>query len=184
VCSTILRRDVVYAVCARCAGRRDSPSSPCSHWPLGIGRVTIIYSVLRNVVLDPFSVFAFGSDGEPCLDMMGRRRLLRGPYYSARGIPRYYQEQADVFGGCRWHECRVDALGHGCGRERLANWLDDGPTDSILLGVYSPCLAARSVRSIARRRGRRASCRGDESPRAWMRLFNGDPTVVWGAQSC
>src|SRR3989337_3042209 len=62
---------------------------------LGIGAVTVIYSVLRNVVLDPFPY----SRSERLVNVLlkdASGRILRGPYFPAPAYLDYHQ-QAPVF---------------------------------------------------------------------------------------
>src|SRR5688500_17576239 len=61
---------------------------------LGIGAVTVIYSVVRNVVLDPFPY----SHSDRLVDVVvrdGSDRVFRGPLPAAEFLD--YVEQSDVF---------------------------------------------------------------------------------------
>src|SRR6188508_2242504 len=89
-----LRRDVVYGVrtLRRTAGFTVVAVLTLA---LGIGAVTVIYSVLRNVVLDPFPYTRSDRMVNLVLrDASGRN--IRGPYFSAQEFLDY-QEQATVF---------------------------------------------------------------------------------------
>jgi len=62
---------------------------------LGISAVTVIYSVLRNIVLDPFP-YSRSNRMVNVLLKDESDRIVRGPYFPA---PEFldYQEQTDVF---------------------------------------------------------------------------------------
>jgi putative ABC transport system permease protein len=87
-------RDVAYAT--RTLNRtRAFTATAVITLALGIGAVTIIYSVLRNVVLDPFPY----SRSDRLVNVLlkdASDRIIRGPYFPA---PEWldYQEQAQVF---------------------------------------------------------------------------------------
>src|SRR5688572_20456563 len=85
-----LRRDLRYGVRAliRTGGFTSVAMITLA---LGIGSVTVIYSVLRNVVLDPFPY----SRSDRLVNVLlkdATGRIIRGPYFPA---PEYldYQEQ-------------------------------------------------------------------------------------------
>src|SRR6266542_7160056 len=89
-----LRRDVGYGVrtLARTPGFTAVAMITLA---LGIGAVTVIYSVLRNVVLDPFPY----SRSDRMVNVLlkdASDRIIRGPYFPA---PEFldYQEQTQAF---------------------------------------------------------------------------------------
>ncbi len=80
---------------ARWRGPLASRPSPCITLALGIGAVTVIYSVLRNVVLDPFPY----SRSDRMVNVLLKDesgRIIRGPYFPAAEFLDY-QEQATAF---------------------------------------------------------------------------------------
>ena len=164
------RRDLVYA--ARTLGRTPGFTSVAIlTLALGIGAVTVIYSVLRNVVLDPFPY----SRSDRMVNVLlkdASDRILRGPYFAA---PEFldYQEQTqafeDVVGTSR------DAMHwvSDAGAERLAiAWMTSNgfaflgvpPQIGRVFGASDAAPGAPPVAVMAHR--------------AWVRLFNADPGVV------
>src|SRR5262245_64037119 len=89
-----IRRDLVYGI----RTLRRTPAFTLVAMvtlALGIGAVTVIYSVLRNVVLDPFPYTRSDRMVNLLLnDASGR--VFRGPYFPAEEFL-FYQEQANVF---------------------------------------------------------------------------------------
>ena len=89
-----LRRDVGYGIrtLARTPGFTAVAMITLA---LGIGAVTVIYSVLRNVVLDPFPY----SRSDRMVNVLlkdASDRIIRGPYFPA---PEFldYEEQTQAF---------------------------------------------------------------------------------------
>src|SRR4026208_84046 len=118
-----LRRDVVYGLrtLRRTAGFTVVAVLTLA---LGIGAVTIIYSVLRNVVLDPFPY----SRSDRMVNLVlndGSGRLLRGPDYSAQAVLDY-QEQADVF---------EDVVGTSV---ESMHWVTDAGAERLQIGWMTP----------------------------------------------
>jgi putative ABC transport system permease protein len=165
-----LRRDVVYGLrtLRRTAGFTVVAVLTLA---LGIGAVTIIYSVLRNVVLDPFPY----SRSDRMVNLVlndGSGRLLRGPYYSAQEFLDY-QEQADVF---------EDVVGTSV---ESMHWVTDAGAERLQIGWMTPNgFNFLGVQPLLGRAFGDADAEAGAPPvavmnhRAWMRLFNGDPTVV------
>ncbi len=165
-----LRRDIGYGV-RTLARTRGFTAVAVITLALGISAVTIIYSVLRNVVLDPFPYSRSDRMVNVLLvDASGRR--IRGPYFPAAEFLDY-QEQThafeDVVGtSLDWVHWISDA-----GVERLTiawmtpngfSFLGVGP----LLGrVFGPSDAAAGAPPVA-----------VMNHRAWVRLFGADPSVV------
>ena len=163
-------RDLVYA--ARTLGR--TPGFTCVAiltLALGIGAVTVIYSVLRNVVLDPFPY----SRSDRMVNVLlkdASDRIHRGPYFPA---PEFldYQEQTqafeDVVGTSR------DAVHwvSEAGAERLSiAWMTSNgfaflgvpPQIGRVFGASDAAPGAPPVAVMAHR--------------TWVRLFNADPGVI------
>ena len=138
---------------------------------LGIGAVTVIYSVLRNVVLDPFPY----SRSDRMVNLVlndASGRVLRGPYYSAAEFLDY-QEQTDVFEDVVGTSVDSMYWVSDAGAERLAvGWMTPNGFDFLgvqpLIGrVFGDADAAPGAPPVA-----------VMNHRAWMRLLNGDPNVV------
>ena len=165
-----LRRDLVY-------GFRTLRRTPAFTLvamltlALGIGAVTVIYSVLRNVVLDPFPY----SRSDRMVNLVlndASGRVLRGPYYSAAEFLDY-QEQTDVFEDVVGTSVESMYWVSDAGAERLAvGWMTPNGFDFLgvrpLIGrVFGDADAAPGAPPVA-----------VMNHRAWMRLFNGDTGVV------
>jgi putative ABC transport system permease protein len=165
-----LRRDLTYGV--RALGRtRGFTAVAMITLALGIGAVTVIYSVLRNVVLNPFPY----SRSERLVNVLlkdATGRIIRGPYFAA---PEYldYQEQAQVFEdvvatsrqGVHWiHDAGAEAL--------VIAWMS--PNGFDFLGV-SP-LIGRPFTDADAAPG--APPVGVMNYRTWMKHFGGDPGVL------
>jgi putative ABC transport system permease protein len=91
---------------------------------LGIGAVTVIYSVLRNVVLDPFPY----SRSDRMVNLVvndASGRVFRGPYYSAQEFLDY-QEQATVF---------EDVVGTSV---ESMHWVSDAGAERLQVGWMTP----------------------------------------------
>jgi putative ABC transport system permease protein len=137
---------------------------------LGIGSVTVIYSVVRNVLLDPFPY----PHSQRMVDVVvrdGSNRVLRGALPAPEFLD--YQEQSTAF---------EDVLGtitesmhwmNDTGAERLSvAWMTPNGFSFLgvhpLLGrVFGPTDAAPSAPPVA-----------VLNHRTWMTLFGGDPNVV------
>jgi putative ABC transport system permease protein len=164
------RRDLVYA--ARTLGR--APGFTCVAiltLALGIGAVTVIYSVLRNVVLDPFPY----SRSDRMVNVLlkdASDRIHRGPYFPAPEFLDYLEQtQAfeDVVGTSR------DAVHwvSEAGAERLSiAWMTSNgfaflgvpPQIGRVFGASDAAPGAPPVAVMAHR--------------TWVRLFNADPGVI------
>ncbi len=138
---------------------------------LGIGAVTVIYSVLRNVVLDPFPYSRSDRMVNVVLnDASGR--VFRGPYYSAQEFLDY-QEQTNVFEDVVGTSIESMHWVSDSGAERLAiGWMTPNGFDFLgvppLLGrVFGDADAAPGAPPVA-----------VMNNRAWVRLFNADPGVI------
>ena len=165
-----VRRDVVY-------GFRTLRRTPAFSivamltLALGIGAVTVIYSVLRNVVLDPFPY----SRSDRMVNLVlndASGRVMRGPYYTSQEFLDY-QEQADVFEDVVGTSVESMHWVTDSGAERLqVGWMTPNGFDFLgvppLLGrVFGDADAAPGAPPVA-----------VMNHRAWLRLFNGDPNVI------
>ncbi|HXW08109.1 MAG TPA: ABC transporter permease [Vicinamibacterales bacterium] len=138
---------------------------------LGISAVTVIYSVLRNVVLDPFPY----SRSDRMVNVLlkdASDRIVRGPYFPASEFLDY-QEQTTVFedvvgtsvDGMHWVS--------GAGAQRLAiAWMT--PNGFDFLGVQ-PALGRVFGAADAAPGAPRVAVMNH---RAWMTIFGADPGVV------
>jgi putative ABC transport system permease protein len=164
------RRDVLYA--ARTLRRTPGFSSVAIlTLALGIGAVTVIYSVLRNVVLDPFPY----SRSDRMVNVLlkdASDRNLRGPYFAA---PEFldYQEQTQAF---------EDVV--GTSRDAV-HWMSDAGAERLAIAwMTSNGFAFLGVAPfIGRVFGAADAAPGAPAVavmayRTWIRLFNGDPSVV------
>ena len=138
---------------------------------VGISAVTVIYSVLRNVVLDPFPY----SRSDRMVNVVlkdASDRIIRGPYFNAPEFLDYLEQtQAfeDVVGTTRQGVHWLNASG----TERLTiAWMT--PNGFTFLGV--PPMLGRVFGASDASPG--APPVGVMSHRAWVRLFAGDPSVV------
>ena len=165
-----LRRDVGYGV--RTLSRtRGFTITAMLTLALGISAVTVIYSVLRNVVLDPFPY----SRSDRLVNVVLRDssdRQVRGPYFPAEEFL-FYQQQATAF---------EDVVGTGRdsmlwqggnGPERLdVVWMTPNGFDFLgvkpMLGrVFDASDAAPDAPRVA------VMCH-----RIWLRSFAGDAGVL------
>jgi putative ABC transport system permease protein len=165
-----LRRDVGYGI--RTLGRTPGFTAVAMiTLALGIGAVTVIYSVLRNVVLDPFPY----TRSDRMVNVVlkdASDRIIRGPYFPASEFLDYLEQtQAfeDVVGtsrqGVQWVS---DA-----GAERLTiAWMT--PNGFSFLGVQP--LLGRVFGEADAAPG--APPVGVMAYRTWVRLFAADPGVV------
>jgi len=165
-----LRRDVGY-------GTRTLSRTPAFTLvaivtlALGIGAVTVIYSVLRNVVLDPFPYTRSDRMVNLVLnDASGR--VFRGPYFAAEEFL-FYQQQSNVF---------EDVVGTSV---ESMHWMSDVGAERLQVGWMTPNgFAFLGVPPLLGRAFSEADATSGAPPvavmnhRAWMRLFNGDPSVI------
>lgn len=139
---------------------------------LGIAAATIIYSVLRNVVLDPFPYSrSHRMVNAVLLDASGRR--VRGaPYYPA---PEFldYQEQTQAF---------EDVVGTSMD---AVHWLSDAGTERFLIAWMTPNgFSFLGVEPMLGRVFGPADAAPGAPPvavmnhRAWVRVFAADPAIV------
>jgi putative ABC transport system permease protein len=165
-----LRRDVAYGVRTLSRTRGFTIAATLT-LALGISAVTVIYSVVRNVVLDPFPY----SRSDRLVNVVlrdGSDRQHRGPYFPAAEFLDY-QEQAtafeDVVGTSRdsmlWQSEN--------GAERLdvawmtANGFDFLGVKPLIGRVFDASDAAPGAPQVA------VMCH-----RAWIRSFGADPGVI------
>lgn len=165
-----LRRDLAYGL--RTLGRAPAFTTVAIlTLALGIGAVTIIYSVLRNVVLDPFPY----SRSDLLVNVLLKDesgRIIRGPYFPAAEFLEYQEHTPafeDVVG------TSVDAVHwtSEAGAVRLfIAWMT--PNGFDFLGV--PALFGRVFDAADARPG--APRVAVMNHRAWVRLFGAEPGVV------
>lgn len=138
---------------------------------VGIGAVTIIYSVLRNVVLEPFPY----SRADRLVNVLlndGSGRRMRGPYFPA---PEFldYQEHTTAFEDVVGTSMEPMHWINEAGAERLLiAWMTPNGFDFLgvgpLLGrVFEDADAAPGAPPVA-----------VMNHRAWVRLFAADPAVL------
>jgi putative ABC transport system permease protein len=138
---------------------------------LGIGAVTVIYSVLRNVVLDPFPY----SRSDRLVNVVlkdGSGRIIRGPYFAA---PEFldYQEQTQAFEDVVGTSRQTVHWVSGAGAERLTiAWMT--PNGFDFLGV-SPLIGRAFGDADAVSGAPPVAVMGH---RTWVTLFGADPAVV------
>jgi putative ABC transport system permease protein len=165
-----LRRDLVYGfrTLARTPGFTIAATVTLA---LGIAAVTVIYSVLRNVVLDPFPY----SRSDRMVNVVlkdGSGRIIRGPYFSAPEFLDYEQQTRafeDVVGTSRQSVHWVS----DAGAQRLTiAWMT--PNGFTFLGVgpllgrvFGDADAAPGAPPVA-----------VMNHRTWVTLFGADPGVV------
>lgn len=165
-----LRRDLVYGGRAL-ARTRGFTAVAMMTLALGIGAVTVIYSVLRNVVLDPFPY----SRSERLVNVLlkdASGRIVRGPYFPA---PEYldYQQQAQVF---------EDVV--GTSRQGM-HWVHAGGADALVIAWMTPNgFDFLGVRPLIGRAFVEADAAPGAPPigvmsyRTWMKHFGGNPGVL------
>jgi len=165
-----LRRDVLYG--ARTLGRTPGFTSiAVLTLALGIGAVTIIYSVVRNVVLDPFP-YAHSDRLVNVLVRDASGKIVGSLFSGDEFLD--YQEQTTVFEGVVGTKNQPALYGTsdmGAARLNIA-WMT--PNAFAFFGV--PALLGRTFGS------------GDAAPgappvavvshRAWLREFGADPTII------
>jgi putative ABC transport system permease protein len=165
-----LRRDLAYGI--RALSRTPGFTVVAMiTLALGISAVTVIYSVLRNVVLDPFP-YSRSDRMVNVLLLDGSGRRIRGPYFPASEFLDYQQQTPafeDVVGtstqSMLW-------AGEGGAERLIVAWMTANGFD--FLGVQ-PLLG-------------RAFAASDVAPgapgvavmnhRAWVTMFGGDPGIV------
>jgi hypothetical protein len=118
-----LRRDIVYGVrtLARTPGFTAVAIITLA---LGIGAVTIIYSVVRNVVLDPFPY----SRSDRLVNVLlkdASGRTVRGPYFPAAEFL-YYQERTPAF---------EDVVGTSL---QDVHWVSEGGAERLTIAWMTP----------------------------------------------
>jgi putative ABC transport system permease protein len=165
-----LRRDIAYGVrtLARTPGFTAVAVVALA---LGIGAVTIIYSVLRNVVLDPFPYTRSDRLVNVVLkDSSGR--IVRGPYFPASEFLDY-QEQTTAF---------EDVVGTS---RQAVHWVSEGGAERLTIAWMTPNgFEFLGVRPMLGRAFGAADAAPGAPPvavmnyRAWVRLFGADPGVI------
>ncbi|HJZ70711.1 MAG TPA: ABC transporter permease [Vicinamibacterales bacterium] len=165
-----VRRDIAYGVRTLTRARGFATVAILT-LGLGIGAATVIYSVVRNVVLDPFPYTRSDRMVNLLLrDASGRN--FRGPYFPAAEFLDY-QEQAQVFEdvvgtsleGMQWvHENGADRL--------MIGWMT--PNGFGFLGVEPMLGRVFGGADVAPG----APLIGVMNHRAWVRLFAADPGVL------
>jgi hypothetical protein len=138
---------------------------------LGIGAVTVIYSVLRNVVLDPFPY----TRSDRLVNVVlkdASDRIIRGPYFQASEFLDY-QEQTQAF---------EDVV--GTSREGV-HWVSDSGAERLTIAWMTPngfqFLGVQPLLGRVFGEGdvaRGAPPVGVMGYRTWVRLFGSDPGVV------
>lgn len=165
-----LRRDMGYGL-RTLARTRGFTAAAILTLGLGIGAVTVIYSVVRNIVLDPFPYSRANRLVNVVLrDESGRQ--LRGPYFPA---PEFldYQEQTTAFEDVVGTSRDAAYWSRAAGVERLdIAWMT--PNGFDFLGV--PPLLGRVFGAADTTSG--APPVAVMGYRAWIRLFGGDPGVL------
>jgi putative ABC transport system permease protein len=165
-----LRRDIGYGFRAL---RRTPGFTAVAVLTLavGIGAVTIIYSVLRNVVLDPFPY----SRSDRLVNVLlkdASDRIVRGPYFAANEWLDY-QEQAQVF---------EDVV--GTSREGMY-WDNGGGAELMMTAWMTPNgFDFLGVAPLIGRVFTHADAAPDAAPvavmahRTWVGRFGADPGVI------
>lgn len=138
---------------------------------LGIGAVTVIYSLLRNVLLDPFP-YPHSARMVDVLLKDAPDHIVRGPYFPA---PEFldYQEQSQAFEDVVGTSIESMLWVSDAGAERLRiAWMT--PNGFAFLGV-PPLLGRVFGAADAAPDAPRVAVMNH---RTWMTLFGGDPAVV------
>ena len=126
---------------------------------VGISAVTVIYSVLRNVALDPFPY----SRSDRLVNVVlrdGSGRIIRGPYFRSDEFLDY-QEQTTAFEDVVGTSQFTRALDERCRRRAPGAQLDDA--ERLRLSRRPAAASAASFDYRGRGAGRAAG-RGHESP--------------------
>ena len=165
-----LRRDIGYGL--RALGRTPGFTAVAVlTLAVGIGAVTVIYSVLRNVVLDPFPY----SRSDRLVNVVlkdASDRIVRGPYFPAAEWLDY-QEQADVFEDVVGTSREGMTWDNGGVPERMMTaWMTPNGFDFLGVGpligrVFSYADAAPDAAPVA-----------VMAHRTWIGRFGGDPGVI------
>jgi putative ABC transport system permease protein len=165
-----LRRDVVFGV-RTLARTRGFTAVAMTTLALGISAVTVIYSVVRNVVLDPFPY----TRSERMVNVVlkdASNRIVRGPYFPASEYLDY-QEQTTAFEDVVATSRDSMFWAGDAGTERLdVAWMTGNGFD--FLGV--PPLIGRTFDATDTAPG--APRVAVMSHRAWNRLFAADQRVL------
>jgi putative ABC transport system permease protein len=165
-----LRRDIGYGVrtLARTPGFTAVAVITLA---LGIGASTVIYSVVRNVVLDPFP-YAHSDRMVDIVVKDASDRIIRGPYFSA---PEFldYQEQSHVF---------EDVVGTSVD---VMHWSHDGGADRVVIAWMTPNgFTFLGVPPMLGRVFGTADAAAGAPPvavlnnRSWIKFFGADPSAV------
>jgi putative ABC transport system permease protein len=165
-----LRRDVIYGV--RSLLRTPSFTLVAVlTLALGISAVTVIYSVLRNVALDPFPY----SRSDRLVNVVlrdGAGRIIRGPYFRSEEFLDY-QEQTTAF---------EDVVGTS---QFSAHWMSDSGAERLSLNWMTPNgFDFLGVPPLIGRVFDRRDVAPDAPPvavmnhRAWTTRFGADPGVI------
>ena len=138
---------------------------------LGIGAVTVIYSVLRNVVLDPFPY----SRSDRLVNVVlkdGSGKIIRGPYFSA-GEWLDYQQQTQAF---------EDVV--GTSRQNV-HWANDAGAERLTIAWMTPNgFAFLGVGPLLGRTFAEPDVAPGAPPvavmahRTWVGVFGSDPGVL------
>jgi putative ABC transport system permease protein len=165
-----LPRDVTYGIRTLSKARAFTIAATLT-LALGISAVTVIYSVVRNVVLEPFPY----SRSDRLVNVVlrdGSDRQLRGPYFAAAEFLDY-QEQATVFEDVVGTSRDSMLWQSENGAERLdVAWMTGNGFDFLgvkpLLGrVFNAADTTPDAPRVA------VMCH-----RAWVRSFGADPGVI------
>jgi len=166
-----LRRDLGYG--ARALARtRGFTIAAILTLAVGIGAVTIIYSVVRNIVLDPFPYSRSDRLVNVVLRDESGRPLRGAPYYRASEFLDY-QEQTNAF---------EDVVGTS---RDAAYWVSEAGTERLDIAWMTPNgFDFLGVPPLAGRVFGAADAAPGAPPvavmgyRAWIRLFGADPGVL------
>ena len=154
-----LRRDLVYGI--RTLVRTPGFTAVAiTTLALGISAVTVIYSVVRNVVLDPFPY----TRSERLVNVVlkdASDRIVRGPYFSAVRVSRLPGTDHGRLRGRRRDQSRLGVLGPGWRDGAARRGLDDREWFRV-----PGCAAAHRPHLRRQRYGAgRTARRGDGPPR-------------------
>jgi len=165
-----LRRDIGYGI--RTLGRTPGFTAVAIiTLALGIGAVTVIYSVLRNVVLDPFPY----TRSDRMVNVVlkdASDRIIRGPYFAA---PEFldYLEQTQAF---------EDVVGTS---RQGVQWVSDAGAERLTIAWMTPNgFSFLGVQPLMGRVFGHADAAPGAPPvgvmahRTWVRLFAADPGVI------
>lgn len=165
-----LRRDIAYG--SRALARTPGFTAVAViTLALGIGAVTVIYSVLRNVVLDPFPY----SRSDRMVNVLLKDesdRIIRGPYFPAAEFLDY-EEQAVAF---------EDVVGTS---RQAMHWTSESGAERMMIAWMTP--NGFTFLGVGPQLGRVFGA-ADAAPgappvgvlnhRTWVRLFGADPRVI------